>query len=185
MSFKSQPFAKFATYMVLVIGLSASAFASCGDVLSAMAAGRAGVAIPTQAPQPNVQDSDAKGTRPSIVGLWHVLFTADGQTIQEAYQVWNQGGTEVHNPNIDPRTGSVCLGAWKNASHGTYKLAHRVWSYDSNGNFLGTINLSETLTVSADGRSDSGTFALKFYDPTGKFLQEVDGNVAADRISVE
>jgi hypothetical protein len=34
-------FAKFATYMVLVVGLSASALASCGDSLSAMAAGAA------------------------------------------------------------------------------------------------------------------------------------------------
>jgi hypothetical protein len=185
MSFKSSNFAKFTIYMVLVIGLSASAFASCGDVLSAMAAGRAGVAVPTQALQPNVQASDAKGASPSIVGLWHVLFTADGQTVQEAYQVWNQGGTEVHNPNVDPRTGSVCLGVWKHASHGTYKLAHRVWNYDSNGDFLGTINLSETLTVSADGKTHSGAFALDFYDPTGKFLQEVAGNVTADRVSVE
>ena len=37
MKFKNLNFAKFATFSVLVIGLSASAFASCGDLLSAMA----------------------------------------------------------------------------------------------------------------------------------------------------
>jgi hypothetical protein len=184
MRFKNRNFTNFATYIVLVIGLSASAFASCGDVLSVMA-GNAGVAIQSHSAQPDAQVSGATGAHTSIVGLWHVLFTVNGQTIQEAFQLWNAGGTEVHNPNVDPRGGNVCLGVWKHAPHGTYKLAHRVWNYDTNGNFLGTINLSETLTVSSDGKTHSGTFALDFYDPTGKFLQEVDGNVAADRISVE
>jgi hypothetical protein len=177
--------AKFATYVVLVIGLSASAFASCGDLLSAMVAGNAGVTFQSRSPQPDTPVSGVTGAHTSMVGLWHVEFTANGQTIQEAFQVWNAGGTEVHNPNVDPRAGNVCLGVWKHAPHGTYKLAHRVWNYDTNGNFLGTINLSETLTVSSDGKSHSGTFALDFYDPNGKFLQEVAGNVSANRISVE
>jgi hypothetical protein len=119
------------------------------------------------------------------VGLWHILFTVDGETIQEAYQLWNKGGTEIHNPNIDPRSGSVCLGVWKRGPHGTYILAHRVWNYDSDGNFLGTIHLSETLTVSPDGSSLTGSFASKFYDPSGTFLMEVDGDVTGDRISVD
>jgi hypothetical protein len=185
MRFKNRNFAKSAIYMVLVIGLSASAFASCGDLLSAMVAGRVGVTVQSRSAQPDAQASGATGAHTSIVGLWHVEFTANGQTIQEAYQAWNAGGTEMHNPNVDPRGGNICFGVWKHAPHGTYKLAHRVWNYDTNGNFLGTINLSETLTVSSDGKSHSGTFALDFYDPTGKFLQEVDGNVTADRISVE
>jgi hypothetical protein len=185
MRFENRNFGKFATYMVLVIGLSASAFASCGDLLTAMVAGRAGVTVPSRSAQPEALVSGAKGAHTSIVGLWHVEFTISGQTIQEAYQAWNAGGTEMHNPNVDPRGGSVCYGVWKHAPHGTYKLTHRVWNYDTNGNFLGTIHLSETLTVSSDGKSHSGTFALDFYDPTGKFLQEVDGDVAADRISVE
>ena len=177
-------FAKFATYLVLVTGLSASAFASCGDSLSEMAAGRAGV-VQSHPRQPDAGSARSQSASSSIVGLWHVLFTIDGQTIQEAYQVWNKGGTEIHNPNIDPRSGSVCLGVWKRGPHGTYILAHRVWSYDTNGNFLGTINLSETLTLSQDGTSHTGSFASKFYDPSGAFLMEVDGDVTADRISVD
>lgn len=185
MSFKNLNFAKFATYMVLVIGLSASAFASCGDLLNAMVAGNAGVTFQSRSAQSQPQVPGGTGANTSIVGLWHVEFTVNGQTIQEAFQLWNAGGTEVHNPNVDPRTGNVCLGVWKHASHGTYKLVHRVWSYDANGNFLGTINLSETLSVSPDGKTHSGTFALDFYDPSGKFLQEVDGNVTADRIPAD
>jgi hypothetical protein len=176
---------KFAACMVLVVGLSASALASCGDSLSAMAAAAASVQSQFRPIQPNSKPSEDSDGKSSIVGLWHIQFTAGGQTIQEAYQLWNAGGTEVHNPNVDPRSGNVCLGVWKHGSHGTYKLAHRVWSYDSNGNFMGTIHLSETLTLKDGGNTHSGSFTLDFYDPSGNFQFEVAGTVTGERISVD
>jgi hypothetical protein len=39
----------------------------------------------------------------SIVGLWHAQYTVGGNLIQDAYQIWNAGGTEVHIPNLAPR----------------------------------------------------------------------------------
>jgi hypothetical protein len=177
-------FVKFAACMVVVIGLSVSALASCGDSLSAMAAGAASVQSQSRPMQQNAKSAGNNAGK-SVVGLWHILFTAGDQTIQEAYQLWNAGGTEVHNPNVDPRGGSVCLGVWKHAPHGAFKLAHRVWNYDTNGNFLGTIHLSETVTVGDGGNTHSGSFALDFYDPSGNFLMEVAGSVTGDRISVE
>ena len=120
-----------------------------------------------------------------MVGLWYVEFTSNDVVIQSAYQNWNAGGTEVHNPNVDPRAGNVCLGVWKSVGNGTYKLAHRVWNYDTNGNFLGTIHLSETTTLGKGGSTHSGTFALDFYDPAGNFLTEVAGTVSGTRISVD
>jgi hypothetical protein len=176
--------ARFAACIVLAAGLSANALASCGDSLSAMAAGAASVQSQSRSIQQNsVAAGDSSGR--SMVGLWHIQFTVGGQTIQEAYQLWNVGGTEVHNPNVDPRTGNVCLGVWKRASHGTYKLAHRVWNYDANGNFMGTIHLSETVTVGQGGNTHSGSFTLDFYDPSGTFQFEIAGNVTGERISVD
>jgi len=103
-------FVKFAACMVLVVGLSTRALASCGDSLSAMAAGAAAVVSQSRPPQPDSQSSGDDPVNSSIIGLWHIQFTIHDQTIQEAYQLWNAGGTEVHNPNVDPRTGNVCLG---------------------------------------------------------------------------
>lgn len=181
-------FVKFAACMVLVLGLGASAWASCGDSLVAMAAA---ASAHSQAGNQStlmqagaVPASDSRGN-PSIVGLWHIRFVVGDQTIQEAYQAWNVGGTEIHNPNVDPRTGNVCLGAWKKVAPLSYKLAHRVWMYDANGGFQGTIHLSEAITLGHDGNSHSGSFVLDFYDPSGNFEFEVTGNVAAERISVE
>ena len=179
-------FVKFAACMILAAGLSASALASCGDSMSAMAARAASVHSQSRPMQPQSRSSSANAVNSSIVGLWHVEFNIGDQTIQEAYQLWNFGGTEVHNPNVDPRTGNVCLGVWKRAdSAGTYKLAHRVWNYDASGNFLGTVNLSETLTLGQNGSTHNGTFTLDFYDSSGNFVTEVAGNVTAERISVE
>jgi hypothetical protein len=176
---------KLTLCLVLVVGLGASAYASCGDSLNAMAAMAASIRNQSHGMQANAAPARPSGAKTSIVGLWHVQFVVGDQTIQEAFQIWNVGGTEIHNPNVDPRTGNVCLGVWRHAQHGTYKLAHRVWSYDANGNFMGTIHLSETLTVGSDGKTHSGTFALDFYDPSGNFQFEVPGNVTGERISVE
>ncbi len=175
---------KFAACMILVAGLSVSALASCGDSLSAMAIGTTAIGGRHSESE---QDSQSYGTHPSnssIVGLWHVEFKVNGQTIQEAYQLWNAGGTEVHNPNVDPRAGNVCLGVWTKSGQ-TYTLAHRVWNYDTSGDFLGTIHLSETLTLVNSGNTQRGSFELDFYDPTGHFVNKVTGNVTGKRISVE
>jgi len=178
---------KFVACIVLVVGLGANASASCGDSLAAMAAA-------ASAHQSNVQSSPIQAgmapssdgpVNPSIVGLWYTRFIVGGQTIQEAFQAWNTGGTEIHNPNVDPRTGNVCLGTWKKVAPLTYKLAHRVWMYDASGNFQGTIHLGEALSLGDNGNTHSGSFTLDFYDPKGNFLFEVAGDVAAERISVE
>jgi hypothetical protein len=180
---------KFAACLVLVAGLGASASASCGDSLVAMAAKAASVhnqsgspSISTPAGAAPASDSPTKS---SIVGLWQIRFVVEGQTIQEAYQAWNVGGTEIHNPNVDPRTGNVCLGVWKKVAPRGYKLSHNVYLYDTNGNFQGKVHLSEALTLSDDGNTHSGSFVLDFYDPSGNFEFEVAGDVAAERISVE
>ena len=175
---------KFAACMILVVGLGVSALASCADSLSAMAVRT--TTVPAQHSE-SEQDSQSYGKHTdnsSIVGLWHVEFKVNGQTIQEAYQLWNAGGTEVHNPNVDPRGGDVCLGVWTQSGE-TYKLAHRVWNYDMSGDFLGTIHLSETLTLGQGGNTLKGSFRSDFYDPTGHHVNTVTGNVTGRRISVQ
>ena len=181
-------FAKTWTKLVLcavvTMGLSAGAFASCGDTIAAMAAGKAIVssAMGKQLATASPNDETASS---SIVGLWYVQFSVGGQTIQEAFQTWNFGGTEVHNPNVDPRTNNICLGTWIKTASGAVKLAHRVWSYDANGNFQGTLHLSETVHLTQNGNSQTGTFKLDIYDPSGNFVTEIAGNVTGQRIRVE
>jgi len=181
-------FVRLAALSVLLIAFSATATAQCGVSLNAMAAAAAASARgQSQASQSSVQNGSVAASdnavNTSIVGLWHIRFLVGDQQIQEAFQIWNVGGTEVHNPNVDPRTGNICLGAWKEAAPRTFKLAHRVWFYDVNGNFQGTGNLSETLVLGDKGNTHSGTFTLGIYDPAGNLVAEVPGTVVGERIS--
>ena len=175
---------KLVLCVAVIVGLGAGAFASCGDTLAAMATGKTmvssavGKQLATASPADETNNS-------SIVGLWYIQFSIGGQPIQEAFQNWNLGGTEVHNPNVDPRTNNICLGTWVKTASGAIKLAHRVWSYDTNGNFQGTIHLSETVRLTQNGNVQTGTFKLDIYDPSGNFVTEIAGDVNGQRIHVE
>jgi hypothetical protein len=139
----------------------------------------------------NVQEqavSDKSGVNTSIVGLWHIQFiidTPEGPSVfQEAFQIWNTGGTEVHNPKVDPRGGSVCLGSWIQQAPLTFKLAHRVWIYDPAGNFQVLVHLSETVTLSDRGNQQTGTFSLQPVDADGNPLGDpLTGTVVGERIT--
>jgi len=175
---------------VIIGAFSTVAMAQCGASFTALAEAAAAIRSQTQMPvakavtgvNDRLTDNDGRN---SIVGLWHIRFMIGTNTIQEAFQIWNEGGTEAHNPNVDPRGGSICFGAWEAGPHRSYRLTHRVWNYDTNGTFLGTIHLSENLTVGRTGDSHSGTFTLDFYDPNGVFQFSVPGDVVGERISVE
>lgn len=168
----------------VAMALTVAASASCGDSLTAMTAGKATLNTAV-GKQLATASTTIKTFNSSIVGLWDIQFIVDGQAIQEAFQNWNLGGTEVHNPNVDPRSGNICLGTWLPIFGGGFKLTHRVWNYDTNGNFLGTIHLSETVYLSDRGNTQTGSFKLDFYDTSGIFETEVAGNVSGQRISVE
>jgi len=182
---------RVAVVSMLVVAFSGAAMAQCGGSFSALAA--AAASLPSQPkllpsmPQPSVDNQSAAAAgspvNTSIVGLWHINFLVGGQPFQEAFQIWNTGGTEVHNPNVDPRQGNVCLGTWAELPAHTFKLAHRVWLYDTSGNFMGVGHLSETLVLGDRGNTHSGSFTLAVYDPSGNFLFEVPGTVVGERIS--
>jgi hypothetical protein len=174
---------------LMIAAFGATAMAQCGGSFGSLAAAAAAVKGQSHVSRsPFTIEKGAVGdesVNPSIVGLWHIRFMIGNQTIQEAFQVWNAGGTEVHNPNVDPRGGTVCLGAWREAPQQSFRLTHRVWNYDTNGNFLGTIHLTEVVGLGDRGSTHSGTFTLAFYDPSGNFLFDVTGNVVAERIFVD
>ena len=179
------------TLSVLIAAFSATAIAQCGGSFTSMAAAAASIQIQSQVSQTSIQNKSSAVNddrdNASIVGLWHIGFFVDTPggpvRIQEAFQIWNAGGTEAHNPNVDPRTGNICFGAWKRVRQ-TFQLTHRVWNYDAGGNFLGTINLNETIVLGDKGNTHTGSFTLDFFDPSGNFLFEVPGTVVGERISV-
>jgi hypothetical protein len=180
----------------ILLTLAVTANAQCGgtyeSILSAIENSKVQSKLVKQ-PFENVKTTETqlvsdKAVNTSIVGLWRIKFiidTPDGPSVfQEAFQIWNTGGTEVHNPKVDPRTGSVCLGSWIQQAPLTFNLTHRVWLYNTAGEFQVLAHLTESLTLGNRGNSHSGTFTLQAVDDNDNPLGDpLTGTVIGERIS--
>lgn len=147
------------------------------------------IRLPMLAQAGNDQQEDFGRDPGSIVGLWHVVYTADGNTFNETLDQWHSDGTEFENAWLPPDTGNICFGVWKEVAKRTVRLHHIGWLFTPGSippTASGTFTLDETNVVSPDGKTYTGTFTFKTYyitgDPTGI---EVKGTIAATRITVD
>jgi hypothetical protein len=135
-----------------------------------------------------------------IVGMWHVKFTAEGNTgsmappdgtpIDNAFVQWHSDGTEIMNSGRPAQDGNFCLGVWKRTGKSSYKLNHFALANDTEnapsgiGNPAGPTQIGENITLSRDGNSYSGWFTLDAYDTSGKNVAHIIGKISATRITV-
>jgi hypothetical protein len=135
----------------------------------------------------------------SIVGMWHVTFTAqgnqngppDGTPIDNALATWHRDGTELMNSARPPQDGDFCMGVWKETGENTYKLNHFAWFANDTanapggiGNPTGPTRILQQITLSADGKHYAGTFSLDAYDTSGTQVAHIVGVISATRITV-
>lgn len=136
---------------------------------------------------------------PSIVGMWHVVFTAhsmNGQSIPDtvidnSLVVWHSDKTEIMNSSRPAQDGNFCLGIWERTGKRTYYLNHIPWQGNdpSNapsgiGNPEGAVQLTEQVTLSPDGSHYSGSFTLTAYDPSGNQTVTFSGTFAGTRVTI-
>jgi hypothetical protein len=127
--------------------------------------------------------NDADNDSGPITGLWHVHYFGPFPNGDfEAFQIFNAGGTEVHNPKADPRGGSVCLGAWVQKGQNV-KLTHRVWLWDPFGNFVGLGDLEVNIVLGNKGNSQTGTLTMQITFPDGTSTPPLPGTLTGERIS--
>jgi hypothetical protein len=134
----------------------------------------------------------------SIVGMWHVTFTAktlNGSPIPDteidnALVVLHSDKTEIMNSGRPPQDGNFCLGVWERTGRFTYYLNHFPWLNNDTanapggvGNPTGPSHLVEWLTLSPDGKHYSGTFKLDGYDTSNNLTVSFTGVLAATRIT--
>lgn len=192
-----------ASTLVAVTGLllvAASARASCGS-FSQAAAGK--LAHPaswdTQSGRAHLMEVDEREQRASIVGMWHVTFTAEGNTpappdntpIDNAIVVWHSDGTEIMNSGRPAQDGDFCLGVWEEVGRCKYKLNHFAWAGNDTtnapggiGNPAGPTHITEQVTVSEDGKQYSGTFTLDAYDSSFNLTTHIVGVIKGTRITM-
>jgi hypothetical protein len=154
--------------------------------------------------QPQANDDYNRFDPHPIVGLWHLIYTADsvsGATgifppappsfqFLESYKTWHRDGTEFENAFVDPKGGNICFGVWKETGERTVKLHHVGVMFDTDGNVKGVFTDDETNVVAGNGETYSGSFTFKLYPPTdvygtGTPIVTVKGTTAGTRISVD
>src|ERR1700722_19085233 len=132
-----------------------------------------------------------------IVGMWHVIYTADsvsGATgifpptppsfqFLESYKTWHRDGTEFENAFVDPKGGNICFGVWKEIGERKVQLHHIGLMFDTEGTVKAVFTTDEINVVSYDGKSYSGTFTFRLFPPTdvyatGNAIVTVKGTTA-------
>src|SRR6202142_1064989 len=147
------------------------------------------------------EDEDMNG-RASIVGLWHVNYTAETESgapifppvpfpFAESLKTWHADGTEFEEAFFPPSGGNICFGVWKDLGDGRVKLHHIGLMYDATtGQVSNIFTQDEKDKVAPDGKSYTGTFDFKLWPPSfaavgvGTPIAEVTGTIAATRITV-
>ena len=137
---------------------------------------------------------------PSIVGMWHVVFTAHsingeaipdpGAVVDNAVVVLHVDGTEIMNSSRPAQDGNFCLGVWKQTGKLSYFLNHIPWQGNDPsggaggiGNPAGGAQILEKIMLSPDGNRYSGTFTETAYDPAGNIEVSFSGTLSATRIT--
>jgi hypothetical protein len=159
--------------------------------------------IPFLSPQGNEssnhQEGEESNKHASIVGLWHVIYTATDALgpfpptpfqFLESYKTWHGDGTEFENAFLPPDGGNICFGVWKDLEHGSVKLHHIGLNFDSDGKVSNIFTVDETDKVASNGKTYTGTFDFKLFDATNVYgtgtpLAEVTGTTAGTRITVD
>jgi hypothetical protein len=148
--------------------------------------------------------ADDEYETPSIVGMWHVTFTAKtangsvigngGMVIDDALVVWHSDGTEIMNSARPPQDGDFCLGVWQQTGTLSYRLNHFAWAANnytpgdpqgSVGAPIGGVHITEQVTLGPLGKHFSGTFKLDQFDTSGNIGPSFTGIIKADRITMD
>jgi len=163
----------------------------------------AATAIPFVSPHgDDHQQGEEFSESASIVGLWHLNYTAETETgapifppapfpFLESFKIWHGDGTEFENAFMPPTGGNICFGVWKDIGEGSVKLHHIGLMFGTDGKVSNIFTVDEKDTVARNGQTYSGSFDFKLWPPSfaavgvGTPIAEVTGSTAGTRINVD
>jgi hypothetical protein len=166
-------------------------FGDCGATMAQLRANQSAHTPPiagTTVADAQAPDLEFWGADPEsgpIVGLWDIKFLADGQVVDEGFDIWHSDKTETLNDTPPPATGNVCLGVWTRTGRNRFKLKHPSWLYDeaTNTQIIGQAIIREEVMVGRSGNTFAGTYSVDILDTSGNLLEHLEGHVKATRIT--
>ena len=145
-----------------------------------------------------VRDQAATNSTASIVGMWNVQFISmgntkhnppipDGAPLDFGYVLWHSDGTEFMNSGgRPPAVQNFCMGVYAQTGRYTYTLNHFALNYNAaSGAYTGNTMIAESITLSAGGTKYSGTVTITSFDTNGNQIDQVTGQVSANRVTVD
>lgn len=179
-----------------------SAKAGCGTTSNTAGAASIPFVSPLSPRGDDHQDGKEGNGPASIVGLWHLIYTANSASpavafpptpfpFLESFKTWHGDGTEFENAFLPPTGGDICFGVWKEVGYGSVKLHHIGLMFDSMGRVSNIFTVDEKDRVASNGKTYSGTFDFKLWPPNfdavgvGIPLAEVTGTTLGTRITVD
>ena len=146
-----------------------------------------------------IRDLNASsGSAASIVGMWSVQFISmgntkhnppipDGAQLDFGYVLWHGDGTEFMNSGgRSPSTQNFCMGVYDQTGRYTYQLNHFALTYNgTTGAWTGKVMIAESITLSPGGTKYSGTVTITSFDTNGNQIDQVTGQISANRITVD
>ena len=189
--------------LALVFSIAPAAMAQCGLPNKPIKPSSWSPKNGAKTPQLVLAGFEEYDSHEPIVGMWHVVFTAQtqngetipvtgGVVIDNSVVVWHPDGTEIMNSARSAQDGNFCLGVWKRTGDRTYLLNHIPWQGnvfdptvppDTIGAPQGGAQIIEKITLNPDGNSYTGTFALHAYDTSGNVYVWFTGVLSAKRIT--
>ena len=150
-----------------------------------------------------------------IVGLWAFKYTSkgnlatlgipDGAPIDSGNTAWFADGNEItFSGTRNPIVGATCIGVWKQTGERTYVLNHVGLSWNplapsaapagpgnptgGPGAVGGPAFIKQHVTLSRDGMTYTGTFAINQLMPDGKtpaLPAPIKGTITATRVTID
>ena len=140
--------------------------------------------VPSGVSASGQRPEDALKTASAAAGLWSTSILLNGQVIYQAFESFTSDGLEFLNNNGSPVEGNVCFGVWSASSRGAVQVRHPSWSYDMNGNLIGTVVITEQITFDAGGNVFKGSVTVASFDLNGNVSgPELQAAVVGKRIT--
>jgi hypothetical protein len=107
----------------------------------------------------------------AITGYYLVQTIYQGSVVDERYDNWFADHNELFVDQTPPVEGNTCNGTWVQSGAREYKLLHDTWQFDSTNTIaIAYASIRDTVTLSKDGNSFSGTETFTVYDLNNNLL---------------